>query len=82
MSEVLGCDVGGDYLSVASKLIHKNKCYGVNIFMFAVLRGIWLTRNKMVFDKQAWLDVKGILRKTLHLIMEWRLIFKEDWSRR
>jgi hypothetical protein len=32
----------------------------------------------MVFDKQAWVDVKGILRKILHLIREWRLLFKED----
>jgi hypothetical protein len=30
-----------------------------------------------MLDKQM-LDVKGILRKILHLIMEWRLIFKED----
>jgi hypothetical protein len=78
MCEMPGCDVGGDDLSVASKWIHKNKCYGVNIFMSVVLRGIWLMRNKMIFDKHAWLDVKGILRKILHLIMEWRLIFKED----
>jgi hypothetical protein len=63
---MISCDVGSDYLSVASKWINKNKCYEVNIFPSAVLRGIWLTRNKMVFDKQVWIDVKGILRKILH----------------
>jgi hypothetical protein len=51
MSEVLECDIGMDYLSVASKWIHKDKYYGVNVFTSAVLREIWLTRNKMVFGK-------------------------------
>jgi hypothetical protein len=60
-SEVLGCELRGDYLSVTSKWIHKNKYYGVNIFTSAILRGIWLTKNKMIFDKHAWLDVKVIL---------------------
>jgi hypothetical protein len=78
MSEILGFEVGGDYLSVASKWIHKNKCYGVNIFTSAVLRAIWLTRNRMIFDKQVWLGVNVVLRKFLFLIMEWRIIFKED----
>jgi hypothetical protein len=78
MSGILGYELGGDYLSVASKWIHKNRCYGVNIFTFAVLRGIWLTRNRMTFDNQVWLDVKVVLRKILFLIMEWRVIYKED----
>jgi hypothetical protein len=34
----------------------------------------------MIFDKQAWVDVNNILRKILHLIMECRLIFKEEGS--
>jgi hypothetical protein len=32
VGEVIGCEINSDYLSVASKWINKNKCYGVNIF--------------------------------------------------
>jgi hypothetical protein len=32
-------------LSLASRWIHKKKCYAMNIFTAAVLRGVWLTRN-------------------------------------
>jgi hypothetical protein len=49
---VIGCDIGRDYLSIASKWINKNKCYGVNIFTTAVMRSVWLTRNDMVFNNQ------------------------------
>jgi hypothetical protein len=43
-----------------------------------VLRGIWFKRNEFVFKKQAWLDVKLILRKILRLTLEWKVIYKES----
>jgi hypothetical protein len=64
------CEIGSDYFSVASKWIHKNKCYDINIFTTTVLRGIWLTRNNFIFNKQSWLDVKVVLRRILSLILE------------
>jgi hypothetical protein len=34
-------------------------------------------RNDLMFDKQGWPDVRGILRKILRLTLEWKCIFKE-----
>jgi hypothetical protein len=78
IGSIVGCEVGSDYLSVASRWIHKKKCYGINIFTTAVLRGVWLIRNEMVFNNQVWSDVRSILRRILQLIMEWKPIFKEE----
>jgi hypothetical protein len=78
IGSIVGCEVGSDYLSVASRWIHKKKCYGINIFTTAVLRGVWLIRNEMVFNDQVWSDVRSILRRILQLIMEWKPIFKEE----
>jgi hypothetical protein len=75
VSEFLGYEIEGDYLSVASKWIHKDKYFNVNIISTAVLRSIWLTRNDFVFNKQAWVDVKCILRRSLKLSMEWKSIY-------
>jgi hypothetical protein len=64
-------------MSIASKWLHSEKYYCVSIISSAVLKGIWLMRNNLVFDKQGWLDVKEILRKIPRLTMEWKCIFKE-----
>jgi hypothetical protein len=77
-SDIIGCEIGGDYLSVASRWIHKKKCYAMNIFTTAVLRGVWLTRNEMVFNNQVWSDVRSVLRRILRLLLEWKPIFKEE----
>jgi hypothetical protein len=78
VSSILGCELGSDYFSMSSNWIHKNKYYDINVFTSVVLRGIWLTRNNFVFNKQGWLDVNVVLRRILSLIKEWRHIFKKD----
>jgi hypothetical protein len=75
--EFLGLSIGEDYISVASKWLHENKFYTVNIISTVALRGIWLTRNDFNFHKQGWLDVKTILKRMLTLTMEWSISFKE-----
>jgi hypothetical protein len=40
VSEFLGVEIENDYLSVASKWLHKEKLYCVNVISFAVLRSI------------------------------------------
>jgi hypothetical protein len=40
VSDIMGCEIGGDYLSIASRWIHKKNCYTMNIFSTAVLRGV------------------------------------------
>jgi hypothetical protein len=57
-------------------LQEKKNC-DVNIISTVVLRGIWLTRNDLIFHNQVWLDVKTILRRMLRLIMEWSITFKD-----
>jgi hypothetical protein len=49
---LVGIVVGSDYISVASKWLHKGKYYCVNVISAAALRSIWLTSNAMIFDKQ------------------------------
>jgi hypothetical protein len=77
-SEFLRFQIGGDYISVASKWLSKEKIYVVNIITAVVLRGLWLTRNDFVFYAQVWSDVKLVLRRILSLSMEWRFICKES----
>jgi hypothetical protein len=72
-----GWDVGVDYFSVASKWIHKVKFCYANVISPAVLRAIWLTRNDMIFHKQDWRYVKGVMRKSLRLSIEWKLLCRE-----
>jgi hypothetical protein len=78
VSAHLSFGIGSDYLSIASKWLHKDKFYCVNIVSTAVLRGMWLTRNDFVFKKQGWGDVKLIWRGILNMSMEWRPIYKES----
>jgi hypothetical protein len=78
VSEFLGFEVGTDYVSVASKWLHEDKYYVENTISTAVLRGLWLTRNDFVFNKQEWSDVKLNLRRVLKLLLEWKVIFKES----
>jgi hypothetical protein len=76
VGEYLGMNIDLDYLSVASKWLHKDKNYRVNIISITVLRGVWLTKNDLVFHKD-WTDVKLIWRRILKLLLEWRPIYKE-----
>jgi hypothetical protein len=76
VSEFSGFEIGTDYVSVASKWLH-DKFNVANTISTAVLRGLWLTRNDFVFNKQDWSDVKLILRRVLKLLLEWKVIFKE-----
>jgi hypothetical protein len=77
VSEFLGYRLGEDYMSIASKWLHSEKHYCVNIISTTVLRGVWLMRNDLVFGRQGWSDVKSILGKIPRLILEWKCIFKE-----
>jgi hypothetical protein len=77
VSEFLGFDIGTNYISVASRWLLKNKCYVVNVISTAVLRGIWLIRNDMIFNKQDWTGIKAVLRRVYRLSMEWKIIIKE-----
>jgi hypothetical protein len=77
VGEYLGMNIDLDYLSVASKWLHKDKNYRVNIISITVLRGVWLTKNDLVFHKKDWTDVKLIWRRILKLSLEWRPIYKE-----
>jgi hypothetical protein len=72
--EFLNLDLGYSFISVASNWLHKEKLYSVNITSTAALRGLWLTRNYLVLNKQDWLDVKTVLRRILRL----KPIFKEE----
>jgi hypothetical protein len=63
-------------LSVASKWLHKDKFYSVNIVSAVVLKSIWLVRNNFVFHKQVWVDVRCIFRIILRISTEWEIISK------
>jgi hypothetical protein len=76
VSEYLGYKIGGDYLS--TKWLSKKKFYCANIISTAVLRGLWLIRNNMVFNAHVWLDVKLVLRRIWRLTMEWKVICVAD----
>jgi hypothetical protein len=77
VTEFLGVDFGKDYLSIATKWLQEKKNCDVNIISTVVLRGIWLTRNDLIFHNQVCLDVKTILRRMFRLIMEWSITFKD-----
>jgi hypothetical protein len=76
--EFLNIVVGDSYISVASKWLSREKHYSVNIITIAVLRGLWLTRNDMVFQRQVWQEVKTVLRRALRLTSEWWPLIKEE----
>jgi hypothetical protein len=65
--EFVNMDMGDSYISVASKWMSTEKHYYINIITTAVQRGLWLTRNDSVFQRQEWLDVKTVLRRVLRL---------------
>jgi hypothetical protein len=75
--EFVGFVIGVDYLSIASKWLHEKRNCDVNIISTVTLRGIWLTRNDLVFHNQVWLDVKTVMRKMLRLTLEWSITFKD-----
>jgi hypothetical protein len=52
VSEFLGYRLGEDYMSIASKWLHSEKHYCVNIISTTVLRGVWLMRNDLVFGRR------------------------------
>jgi hypothetical protein len=56
----------------------ERKYYCVNIISSTVMRGILLTRNDFIFNKQAWSDVKAVLIRIQKLIVEWKPIYKEE----
>jgi hypothetical protein len=74
--EVLGIEIEADYLSVAAKWLQKEKIYCVNAIS-AVLRGIWLIRNDMLFNKQVWSSMTVVLRKIMKILGDWKIICKE-----
>jgi hypothetical protein len=76
--DLLGIKISGDYISIASKWLHKEKFYCVNVISVAVLRSIWLTRNAMIFGKKDWSSVKWILRKSRKRLVDWEIICKES----
>jgi hypothetical protein len=78
ISDLVGIEVGGDYVSVASKWLSKEKNYCINVISAAALRSIWLTRNAMIFDKQVWSSVKWILRKIRILLLDWEVMCKKS----
>jgi hypothetical protein len=75
--EFLGFVIGVDYLCIASKWLHEKRNCDVNIISTVTLRGIWLTRNDLVFHNQVWLGVKTVLKKMLRLTLEWSITFKD-----
>jgi hypothetical protein len=76
--EFLGFEIGSDYMSIAAKWLQKEKYYVVNTITAVALRGIWLTRNDMIFQRQVWSDVKVVLRKMLWLSVEWKILCKKS----
>jgi hypothetical protein len=78
ISDLVGKEVGGDYVSVESKWLSKEKKYCINVISVAALRSIWLTRNAMIFDKQVWSSVKWILRKIRILLLDWEVMCKRS----
>jgi hypothetical protein len=60
VSRFCGYEIGTEYLSVAGKWLDKKKYCVTNMIIVAVVRGLWLTRNDFVFNKQVWSVVKLI----------------------
>jgi hypothetical protein len=44
------------------------------LISIAVLRGLWLIRNNIIFNKHGWTGVKAVLRRIYRLSMEWKII--------
>jgi hypothetical protein len=78
VGEFFGHEIGTDYISVASKWLQKENLYGTNIITTVVLRSVWLIWNDLIFNKQAWVVVRMVLRRMLRLTMEWQTTFKES----
>jgi hypothetical protein len=78
VSKICGYEIGTEYLSVAGKWLDKKKYCVINMITAAVLRGLWLTRNDFVSNKQVWSDVKLIWRSIRKLSSEWMLVCKEE----
>jgi hypothetical protein len=58
VKDFLGFDIGSDYISVASRWLHKEKYYVANTISTVVLRSICLIINYFIFNRS---DVKLIL---------------------
>jgi hypothetical protein len=57
--------------SVIKKFMH------FNVASSAVLWGLWLNRNSLIFNKTTWINVKQVWRRVLFLLRDWMKLFKD-----
>jgi hypothetical protein len=60
--------------SIAAKWLCNKKFMHFNVAS-AVLWGLWLNRNSLVFNKTTWINVKQVWRRILFLLRDWMKLF-------
>jgi hypothetical protein len=66
-----------NFESIASKWLCNKKFMHYNVASSAVLWGLWLNRNSLVFNKTTWINVKQVWRRVFFLLRDWKKPFKE-----
>jgi hypothetical protein len=64
-----------NFESIASKWLCNKKFMHFNVASSAVLWGLWLNRNSLVFNKITWINVKQVWRRILFLLRDWTKLF-------
>jgi hypothetical protein len=75
MSDILGRDVGRDFLSIGQMWISNSRFLVDNMFCAAALWGLWKLRNVICFQGTVWRSVLSLLISILTMIINWRLLY-------
>jgi hypothetical protein len=67
-----------NFESIASKWLCNKKYMHFNVASSAVLWGLWLNRNNLVFNKTTWINVKQVWRMVFFLLRDWKNPFMDQ----
>jgi len=74
LSDILGRNVGMDFLSIGQMWINNNRCLVDNMFCAAALWGLWKLRNGLCFQGMVWRSVLSLLVAILNMLTSWTLL--------
>jgi len=75
LSDILGRNVGMDFLSIGQMWINNSRCLVDNMFCAAALWGLWKLRNDMCFQGGVvWRSVLSLLISILNMLTSWTML--------
>ena len=66
-----------NFESIASKWLCNKRFLYFNVVTSAVLWGLWINRNNLVFNKTTWINLNQVWRLILSYLRTWKVSFQE-----